>query len=277
MPFIPMRLVICDLLSGRQVVESARAIITGLVIAASVGASAAQKPGTFGYADMPWIARDRAPAIEQARIGLNQPVRLATLAPLETHVLTRDLVVRKRHLIAAGTVFGRTRGSPLTLCEVERRPEANYVECFAAPDAAGAFAEHFPVSLSVAYTTYVSRQSYFIGRRYFDSKKPLAQPVSLADFKPLAEFGNPFHVYLNLARIDPAKPEVQLEFCSISQEDLANGSVARGPSSCATRIKLDGNQLPMRFITPFGGGQLHAVAADAITLSFTPVLPGAGA
>jgi hypothetical protein len=240
----------------------------GLMIVYPGSAGLAQKPGTFGYTEMPWVVTDRASSLERVSVGIRQPVYLAALAPEQPYVLQRNLTVRKGHVIPAGTSFAKAKGLPLTLCETQRRREANYVECFTDADSAGTFTASYPVSLSYASAMGVWRLTNFIGRRYFDSKAPLAQPVALSDFVPASTYDDPIRVYLSLVKVSADRSSAQLEFRTASKKEAA--------TSCANRFKLDGSRLPLRFSTPHGEGELHDIQPGAVTLSFTPDLRQAG-
>jgi len=246
----------------------ARVFFAGLMIVYPGSAGLAQKPGTFGYTEMPWVVTDRASSLERVSVGIRQPVYLAALAPEQPYVLQRNLTVRKGHVIPAGTPFAKAKGLPLTLCETQRRREANYVECFTDADSVGTFTASFPVSLSYASAMGVWRLTNFIGRRYFDSKAPLAQPVALSDFVPASTYDDPIRVYLSLVKISADRSSAQLEFCTASKK-------AAG-ASCANRFKLDASRLPLRFSTPHGEGELHDIQPGAVTLSFVPGLILAG-
>lgn len=253
-------------------VNPARAFIAGVLVIWPGAAWSAQKPGTFGYTEMPWVVTERAGNLERVSIDIRQPVYQAALAPEQPYVLQRSLTVRKGHVIPAGTSFAKAKGLPLTLCETQRRREANYVECFTDADSAGSFTASYPVSLSYASAMGVWRLTNFIGRRYYDSKAPLAQPVAqpvaLSDFVPASTYDDPIRVYLSLVKVSADRSSVQLEFCTASKQ-------AAG-ASCANRFKLDGSRLPLRFSTPHGAGELHDIEPGSVTLSFMPGLSLAG-
>lgn len=249
-------------------VNPARAFIAGVLVIWPGAAWSAQRPGTFGYTEMPWVVTDRVSSLERVSIGIRQPVYLAALAPEQPFILQRNLTVRKGHVIPAGTPFAKAKGLPLTLCETQRRREANYVECFTDADSAGSFTASYPVSLSYASAMGVWRLTNFVGRRYFDSKAPLAQPVALSDFVPASTYDDPIRVYLSLVKVSADRSSAQLEFCTASKK-------AAG-ASCANRFKLDASRLPLRFSTPHGAGELHDIQPGAVTLSFVPGVSLAG-
>jgi hypothetical protein len=240
----------------------------GLMIVYPGSAGLAQKPGTFGYTEMPWVVTDPASSLERVSIGIRQPVYLAALTPEQPYVLQRNLTVRKGHVIPAGTSFAKAKGAPLTLCETQRRREANYVECFTDADSAGTFTASYPVSLSYASAMGVWRLTNFIGKRYYDSKAPLAQPAALSDFGPASTYDDPIRVYLSLVKVNADRSSAQLEFCTASKKVAG--------ASCANRFTLDGSRLPLRFSTPHGAGELHDIQPGAVTLSFVPGLSLAG-
>lgn len=246
---------------------------TGALLIAAVSAwtgpaIARQKPGTFGYVTMPWLVVEQVPGHQMLTIAAGQAVQLAVLEPPRAFLLQRDLPVRKGHVLRAGTVFAQTLGEPLTLCETRRRPEANYVECFTEPDAAGQFAEQFPVSLSYAVTGGVRRQFDFLGRRYFDSKAPVRRPVSLADFVRIEAFPHPLRIQLQLVRVEPKRSETRFAFCTTSD--------ATEVPACGEHFRIGTAVLPARFSTPYGEGVVQAANADKVTLTFAPDIKGVG-
>lgn len=226
--------------------------------------------GTFGYVEMPWVAVDEPELKEGLVIKLNHPILLGKLAPAKTFVLQRELRIRKGHKISVGTFLAEAAGDPKTICEIKRRPEAKYVECFTDLDANGNFRSSYPVSLSFFQSNIAITLSYFMGRRYFDSKSPLLNKISASDFQS-EMYEQPLQVYLNIYKIDNVKLEVFGKICTIDSQD--SGQVLK---SCgfSEKFKLSFGKFPIDFLTPFGFGRLNGVSGDSVSMSFMPSQKG---
>ena len=243
------------------------AVVAASIAACSSDAFAGPKPGTFGTATMSWTWAEVSEDLDGLTLRTNQLAYLGELAPDETYVLQRDLTVRKGHLIPRGTLFALAMGDAPGLCEPEHRKDLRYVECFTHLDENGRFLESYPISLAVTSMAYVTTQNNFVGTRYFDSKKPLNQVVSMSDFQKSEKNARPVKLYLSLVKIDQLKSRVDFDICVASVEDISVKNI-NNRWNCANNFRVFYTDRYARFLTPFGSVELNEISASELKMKF---------